>query len=197
MKKIHFGKPTGFDYAVLNERMKKTAHIGGVLYGAENGELVVAQVGDMIAVDGIGVFHGCWLVGEEVAFAQSYRDAGYASDDARYGAFSAGWDDARRVDAEAMPVVLRVTERKVIRVKDMSEEEILAMGMARSGTGAIESCGVSGSIFVSKELGGTESPARDAMKRMMDKVIAKKPGSYDKNPVVLLYRFEVIRRELR
>lgn len=196
MKKIHFGKPSGFDYAILNERMKKTAHIGGVLYGADNGPLVVAHVGDMIMVDGIGMFYGCWQVGEEIAFAQSYKDVGYAEDHERYGSFSAGWDDPRRVEAEAMPVVLRVTERKAIRVKDMSDEEIIAMGMAKSETGVIESCGSSGSIFMPKELGGTERPAADAMKRMMDKVIAKKPGSYEKNPVVLLYRFEVIRSEL-
>ena len=197
MKKIIFKNTVGFHKTVISGQ--KTLHIGDWMDCPE-GDIDVLDMGNDIVVScngkGVGIFKDLWKVGEELAVMQKYMDAGYSEDHELFGVVSKGWSNIRCVIPEAMPVVMRITDRWVARLHDLTVEDIRDLGVNVSRNGTMEVRGDKGDIFFPENLGGLCDPKVGALKLLFDKGVANIRNAYDENPVVLLYRFEVRRREL-
>lgn len=197
MRKINFKNDFGCHNTIL--KGMKNLHIGDWME-CPDGDVEMFEVGQdiMITCNGkrIGIFRDTWKVGEDVAFLQTYKDAGYPADHRVFGITSNGWNSKKSVVAEAMPIVLRVTERCVAKLHDLTVQDLSDLGMNVNRSGAIEVRGDRGDLFLPENLGGYCDPKEGALRLMFDVGVAKIRGCYDENPAVLLYRFEVIRRDL-
>lgn len=72
-----------------------------------------------------------YKVGEVVAIAQSYKDAGYSEKEVFAGwLFSrAGWNNKLFVRANLMPHHIRITDIKVERLQDISDDDCFSEGI--------------------------------------------------------------------
>lgn len=146
-----------------------------------------------------------YKVGEVVAIAQKYRDVeqeGYPVD-SRYDAFrtanweygengalksSSGWNNKLFVRADFMPHHIRITDLKVERLQDISDEDCLKEGIYEdSGDDNFPP-----SIFYEFEGNkddGFDTP-REAFAALIDKVSGK--DIWLNNPYVFCYSFKLI-----
>lgn len=138
-------------------------------------------------------------VGEVVAIAQSYKDLGYDPDaldrdpkDLGIRGFmqhNAGWNNKMFVKAYACKHHIKITNVKVERLQDISDEDCLKEGIYR-----LDSANGSGGIAYSfvgasdkKQIGLYNTP-REAFSVLIDKVSSK--GTWDNNPFVWVYEFK-------
>lgn len=153
-----------------------------------------------------------YKIGEEVAIAQSYKELGYDADaldrspkDWRVvrGTLgeSKGWNNKMFVRAEACKHRIRITNIKVERLQDISDEDCLKEGITEvSGEFEVHTVLQDGyygeRIRVIKRYCGIEyyelgeSP-REAYGTLIDKISGK--GTWKSNPWVLAYEFELIK----
>lgn len=137
-------------------------------------------------------------VGEIVAVAQSYRDAGikpeYIVGYENYGTpitaiQSPGWTNKMFVKPELMPHQIRITDARVERLQDISDEDCLKEGISPMIVG----CEYYVFTLIDKEKGrflDYKTP-REAYAALIDKVSGK--GTWDKNPYVFVYDFELVK----
>lgn len=153
-----------------------------------------------------------YKIGEEVAIAQSYKELGYDADaldrspkDWRVirGTLgeSKGWNNKMFVRAEACKHHIRITNIKVERLQDISDEDCLKEGITEV-SGEFEAHTVlqdgyyGERIRVIKRYYGIEyyelgeSP-REAYGTLIDKISGK--GAWESNPYVIVYEFELIK----
>ena len=144
--------------------------------------------------------HLPYKVGEVVAIAQSYKEVYPNADFEMVGngfmTESAGWNNKMFVRAELMPHHIRITDVKVERLQDISEEDCLKEGII-----FIESLSATGEdayFFAVKRkvrqmydniLKFFSSPQR-AYADLIDKISGK--GTWESNPFVAAYSFELI-----
>lgn len=150
-------------------------------------------------------------VGEVVAIAQSYRDVeqgGYPID-SRYDAFrtanweygedgalksSKGWNNKLFTHADFMPHHIRITDIKIERLQDISDEDCLREGVELNtrqyeydGTKKYCVCG----LGHWRAIGCTDfDTPREAFAALIDKVSSK--GTWESNPYVFVYEFKLI-----
>ncbi len=136
-----------------------------------------------------------YQIGEEIAIAQPYKtliEQGYScrkSDgwvNEKY-IVSAGYQNKMFVSAEYMPHRIRITDIKVERLQDISEEDAMKEGVEKwmDGyivTGIMERHGQNNAWF--------KSP-RDAFFRLFTKLCGYK--AWNSNPWVYAYTFELVR----
>lgn len=152
-----------------------------------------------------------YKVGEVVAIAQNYRDVeqgGYPVD-SRYDAFrtanwgdgedgvlksSAGWSNKLFVRADLMPRHIRITNIKIERLQDISDEDCLREGVELN-TRQYECDGTK--YYCVRGLGhwraiGCDNfnTPREAFAALIDKVSGK--GTWESNPYVFVYEFELV-----
>ena len=140
--------------------------------------------------------HLPYKVGEVVAIAQSYKDIdlhdiiGYKAYGQNmyepiYAELSAGWNNKMFVKSEIMPCHIKITDVKVERLQDISEEDCLCEGI-------IEGYDCYNHIRVFKILtnGFVFDTARQAFASLIDKVSGK--GTWESNPLVVAYSFELL-----
>ena len=150
-----------------------------------------------------------YKVGEIVAIAQSYKDI--------FSEFSqhpnpqlnivvknptdtAGWTNKMFVKAELMPHQIRITNVRIERLQDISDEDCLAEGIERLpyGGGFKPYAFYDKSIKVKSEKEGVNyggyrdfGTPRAAYAALIDKV--GKKGDWDSNPYVFVYDFELVK----
>ncbi len=113
-------------------------------------------------------------VGEVVAVAQSYKDAGLP--DARVSKMF--------VSAESMPHRIRITDVRVERLQDISDEDCIKEG--------IRKCYLFGSyFFTNRGTGYYFDTPRKAYAALIDKISGK--GTWESNPYVFVYDFELVK----
>lgn len=132
--------------------------------------------------------HLPYKVGEVVAIAQRYKEVYPNADFEMIGdgfmTESAGWANKMFVKAELMPHHIRITDVKIERLRDISEEDALREGVWQMGE----------LFYVSKAVG--EAPevafptAREAFWYLIDKISGK--GTWESNPLMAAYSFELI-----
>ena len=131
-------------------------------------------------------------IGEVVAIAQSYHNlnkSGYTAPEwlDHVCESSAGYENKMFVRADLMPHHIRITDVKVERLQDISEDEILREGVWQFP-------GDKFTFYISKIIGKYKakafSTARDAYKYLIDKVSGK--GTWESNPWVVAYSFELV-----
>lgn len=138
-----------------------------------------------------------YKVGEVVAIAQSYKDLGYDPDsldrdpkDLGIRGFmkhSAGWNNKMFVKSYACKHHIKITNVKVERLQDISDEDCLKEGIYEDA-GDDE---FPPSIFYEFEGNkddGFDTP-REAFAALIDKVSGK--GTWESNPYVWVYEFEL------
>lgn len=148
-----------------------------------------------------------YKVGEVVAVAQAYRDIPRynpetyedvmlndgticeASHPYLHLQQSGGWDNKMFVRAELMPHQIRITNIRVERLQDISDEDCLREGIEEfvlrkgDGTRRIK--------YSFKNATDNYLSPRDAFAALIDKVSGK--GTWDSNPYVFVYEFELIK----
>lgn len=142
-------------------------------------------------------------VGEIVAIAQRYADIYLPTsgvnriynesldlyEDAL--AYSQGWNNKMFVRADLMPHHIRITNIKVERLQEITDEDCLKEGVYIDESSP--SCYQPFFTFKNSLVQGTPlgwDNARDAFAALIDKV--GKKGDWDKNPWVFVYDFEIV-----
>lgn len=139
-----------------------------------------------------------YKIGEVVAVAQSYKDAGvdFIEGDVRNGhnhlwgntKGMKGWNNKMFVLPEAMPHQIRITNVRIEKLQDISEKDAIAEGVAYAGL-TYEDYGEP--MFVIDGCKQTFGSARDAYAWIIDKINSK--GTWQSNPYVFVYDFELIK----
>lgn len=156
MKKIMFNDKYGLTQAVLEGRKTQTRRMVGI------------------------TLTPLYNVGEEVAIAQPYR----AINSSVYLVNKAGWTNKMFVRAELMPNRIRITNRRVERLQNISDEDCMREGI----TSFKNKHGVD---VYSIGNGLCFSSARLAYAALIDTLYGKQ--TWDDNPYVFVYDFELIR----
>lgn len=140
-----------------------------------------------------------YKVGEVVAVAQSYKDLRYQPTDKtpiirgskiEFIEFQEhkGWTNKMFVAPDLMLHEIRITNVRVERLQDISEEDAIAEGITYVGLTHDE---YGEPMFVIDGCKEEFSSARDAYACLIDKISGK--GTWASNPYVFVYDFEIIK----
>jgi len=187
MKKIMFNDRYGLTQAVLEGRKTMTRRIvKGVLLGhVQNG------------MPGMAVVGAPYKVGEVVAVAQAYRDMNVANDS--FGSkwlgtdFGQAWRNKMFVKTEYMPHRIRITNVRVERLQDISDEDCIREGIKQITTSPYQHLNGIGYTFngwSNRGTGYSSDTPRGAFAALIDKVSGK--GTWESNPWVYVYEFELV-----
>lgn len=150
------------------------------------------------------VFIPRYKLGEIVAVAQSYRDAGYEclpyrdTDEYVYlkrdgvvvsdiSVAEAGVTNKMFATAKQMPHRIWITGIRIERLQDISDEDCLKEGIWKA-----ENVGFKGTTYWYPNLVNSAfRTPREAFAALIDKVSGK--GTWNRNPFVVVYEFEVIK----
>ena len=130
-----------------------------------------------------------YKVGEVVAVAQSYKDAGILYDEHTDEILEgcAGWTNKMFVTGYNMPNRIRITSVSIERLHDISDEECVREGMSfvngRFYVGFLKATG--------QRIWLDGDTPREAFAALIDKVSGK--GTWARNPWVYVYEFELVR----
>ena len=164
MKKIMFNDKYGLTKAVLEGRKTMTRRIVEEMAGRKYKKLP----------------HPKYKVGEVVAVAQAYKDIpnpfyGRATDKSD----AIGLDNKMFVRADLMPHQIRITNVRVERLKDISDEDCKKEGLEfRAG-------------WTFHRHRGVFASPREAFAALIDRISGK--GTWQANPYCFCYTFELIR----
>lgn len=135
-----------------------------------------------------------YKVGETIAIAQSYKDI-HAEIIREVGDLdlkkeflqSKGYTNKMFVKAERMPHAIRITNIRVQRLQDISEDDCLAEGIWRADNVGLEGTtywyhGLVNSFFRTPQ---------EAYASLIDRISGK--GTWESNPYVFVYEFELIK----
>lgn len=132
--------------------------------------------------------YASFKVGEVVAVSQKYFDVwNYikASQDALTKAtihLTKGWDNKMFIRAELMPHQIEITNIRVQRLQDISEDDCLAEGIM---------CINSRYTFIKKGKNPKFDTPRKAYAALIDKISGK--GTFESNPFVFAYNFNLVK----
>lgn len=119
--------------------------------------------------------------GEVVAVAQSYEDAGY---NLLAASHLSGWANKMFVKANLMPHRIRITNVRVERMQDISDEDCIREGIVK----ALGLYGCEGLCERGDQL--YFNTPRTAFAALIDRISGK--GTWEKNPLVFVYEFELL-----
>lgn len=107
----------------------------------------------------------------------------------------ASWKNKMFVKAELMPHQIRITDVRVGRLQDISEEDCLKEGITDMGAGGSLRCSFTENV---KQTTGDIIPfsnnfatAQEAFAHLINKVSRK--GTWESNPYVFVYEFELVK----
>ena len=202
MKKIMFNDRYGLTRAVLDGRKTQTRRIipkdfFSLTWDEKNGTLWYENsMGDFIDVRNSK--YALYKVGEVVAVAQSYRDCGGVNEagvprwdviSQTVGPTNAGWDNKMFVKSELMPHQIRITDVRVERLQDISDEDCLKEGVYEDGGDDA----FMPHYFYNYEnsgYGGFDLPQM-AYADLINSISGK--GTWESNPYVFVYDFELVK----
>ena len=136
-----------------------------------------------------------YKVGEVVAIAQSYKDLGWKGDEIWRDPksldgkgvikHSPGWKNKMFVRAEACTTRIRITDIRIERLQDISDEDCM-----REGIFDLEPYGIRPK-FTANKLGNVFFTEKEAFAALIDKVSGK--GTWERNPWVFAYTYELVK----
>ena len=196
MKKIMFNDNYGLTKAVLDGRKDMTRRIikgdyeDVKAFHANGGWHFIADTKDGDSEE----VKPAYEIGEKVAIAQSYRDiypqADFEMIDKEFMTESAGWTNKMFVKASLMPNSIRITDMKIERLQDISDEDCLAEGIYERHD-VINSNMEKVKCFTFSNTPHIYATPRDAFAALIDHVSSK--GTWASNPWVFAYSFKVQR----
>lgn len=127
-----------------------------------------------------------YKVGEIIAIAQSYKDAGYSEKEVFAGwPFSrAGWNNKLFVAAGKMRHHIRITDVKMERLQDISDEDCLKEGIRKLDNP------IFGTRYEISNYFPIFNTPREAFASLIDLISGK--GTWESNPFVFVYEFELV-----
>ena len=146
-----------------------------------------------------------YKVGEVVAVAQSYKDAGYDPDMLQTATINGnigdypisqlpGWNNKMFTYPPMMPHQIRITNVRVERLQDISDEDCLAEGIYKDD----DQTHFNGYAFqITRDQYGNMlskqwcSTPREAYAALIDRISRK--GAWESNPYVFVYDFELVK----
>jgi hypothetical protein len=204
MKKIMFNDKYGLTQAVLEGRKTQTRRIAYTagrlrditvrqdLEGVNKGKACLFDEGILLA-------KSAYKLGETIAIAQKYEDL--RKDDEFYRLcgkngmplecikYEKGCSNKIFVRADLMPHHIRITNIRVERLQDISEEDCIAEGIVRFGKEYVrfkkEYCYTCQNYAVTDFY--SFSTPREAYAALIDKISGK--GTWESNPWVFVYDF--------
>ena len=196
MKKIMFNDKYGLTQAVLDGRKTQTRRLVQdkffTLQWDVRGDTLVVEndFGDFIDIRNTKF---CMFnVGEIVAIAQSYNNIHEEIENETLEMLdlycSKGWNNKMFVRAELMQHQIRITNVRIERLQDISDEDCLAEGVEFDGKARQFYCGFNKSTNSKIWLGSTP---REAYAALIDKLSGK--GTWESNPYVFVYDFELVK----
>lgn len=216
-KKIMFSDKYGLTEAVLSGRKTQTRRISYdfrkhasnkvgkcVLLGNNN---LTYKDGDVQVLDELRSPQ--YQVGEVVAVAQCYKDCGYGEcapivslDENGIATFGsdAGSYNKMFVRADIMPHRIRITNVRVERLRDISDEDCIKEGVEIMESYAIRDDGTKKTLNYyrlayrcksGKVLTLSGSTAREVYAALIDRISGK--GTWESNPYVFVYDFELVK----
>lgn len=212
MKKIMFNEKFNLTQAVLEGRKWKTRRIAK--YNPEalkqfqeeyyNYTLDLLQGKELVEVYFDNYPNKLpYRVGEVVAIAQRYMDCGGIMDDGtprwnyiaqKVGKLCAGWNNKMFVRADLMPNRIQFTDMHIEYLQEISDEDCLAEGIYPYHYGDEEEKKRYGIPPDGYSFDGCDyyyySPLK-AYASLINKISGK--GTWEKNPVVLAYDFELVK----
>lgn len=191
MKKIMFNDRCGLTQAVLEGRKTQTRRIaytqnGFVVFDDKDFQLKKLDNGQALLTLCNNEFKTAhYKIGEEVAIAQRYSDI--ADTHGRELAQLPGWDNKMFVKADLMPHRIRITNIRVERLQDISEEDCMAEGIWRD-----DNVGLEGTTYWYHGLVNSSfRTAKEAYASLIDKISGK--GTWESNPWVFVYDFGLVK----
>lgn len=185
MKKIMFNDKYGLTQAVLKGRKTQTRRIaympnGFITFDDEDFQLKKLDNGQALLTLCNNKFETArYKIGEEVAIAQKYADLAYEGEFFRHLGeviFKKGCHNKMFVKADFMPHHIRITNIRVERLQDISEEDCMAEGIWRDNN-----VGIEGTTYWYHGLANSSyRTARDAYASLIDKISGK--GTWESNP---------------
>lgn len=194
MKKIMFSDKYGLTQAVLEGRKTQTRRIADnagrlrditvrqALEEVNKGRACLFDEGRPLALS-------AYKLGETIAIAQKYADLAYDGEFFRLLGkfiFEKGCHNKMFVKADFMPHRIRITNIRVERLQDISEEDCIAEGVWRNDNVELEGTtywyhGLANSSFRTPQ---------QAYASLIDRISGK--GTWESNPYVFVYDFELI-----
>ena len=208
MKKIMFNDKYELTKAVLEGRKTQTRRIvtyPKTFHGKDVcGFYVCKRVSDGVVTDvcmydenGSFIDEGQILpkynIGEVVAIAQSYNDIHEEVENETLEMLdlycSKGWNNKMFVRAELMLHQIRITNVRIQRLQDISDEDCLKEGIQKMLTG----CEYYQYSFYDngKDVWNNYKTPREAFAHLINKV--SKKGTWESNPYVFVYDFELVK----
>ena len=194
MKKIMFNDRYGLTDAVLSGRKTMTRRIikGDFeeikAYHANGGWHFIADTKDGDSVE----VKPSYEIGEKVAIAQAYQTLRWPAlpgidwvATTYEVTHSKGWSNKMFVKAEYMPYRIRITNIKLERLKDISEEDCIREGIVKTD------CVAPYGFPVGNGKWKNYRTPQDAFAHLIDKVSRK--GTWNLNPWVFVYEFLLIK----
>ena len=191
MKKIMFNDKYSLTQAVLDGRKTMTRRISK------------EQIRNSVFwKSGYESIHGyeikpIYKISELVAIAQCYESLGMNPEIAlndRDGIgfytktkFAPGWKNKMFVRADLMPHHIRITDIKIERLQNISDEDCFKEGIFKWDAGQKD---IPFYSFHNADIPDYNDP-RDAFAALIDKVSGK--GTWESNPYVFVYEFELIK----
>lgn len=195
MKKIMFNDKYCLTQAVLDGKKTMTRRpVPQSLldeYDTWYEDFIYKQIGleEYLSVEEYVLNLTAYKVGEVVAIAQSYHilnKSGYVAPEwcEHTCESSAGYKNKMFVRADLMPHHIKITDVKVERLQDISDEDILKEGVFQ----------LDELFYVSKDIGYAPEvafpSAREAFWYLIDCISGK--GTWESNPWVVAYSFELV-----
>lgn len=134
-------------------------------------------------------------VGEVVAVAQSYEqiynEQGLETMDMLVQQLknSKGWNNKMFVCADMMPNQIRITNVRIERLQDISDEDCLKEGIIQGRCGS-EDTHFMDAYYIQNDIQPYCTP-REAFAHLINKV--SKKGTWERNPYVFVYDFELVK----
>jgi hypothetical protein len=194
MKKIMFNDKYGLTQAVLEGRKTQTRRIADTagrlrditvrqaLEEVNKGRACLFDEGRPLALS-------AYKLGETIAIAQKYADLAYDGEFFRLLGkviFEKGCHNKMFVKADFMPHRIRITNIRVERLQDISEEDCIAEGVWRD-----DNVGLEGTTYWYHGLANSSfRTPQQAYASLIDRISGK--GTWESNPHVFVYYFELI-----
>ena len=196
MKKIMFNDKYGLTQAVLDGRKTQTRRIaympnGFITFDDEDFQLKKLDNGQALLTLCNNSFKTArYKIGEEVAIAQKYADLAYDGEFFRLLGeviFEKGCHNKMFVKADLMPHHIRITNIRVERLQDISEEDCLKEGIWHD-----ENVGLEGTTYWYHGLANSSfRTPQEAYASLIDRISGK--GTWASNPYVFVYDFELVK----
>lgn len=194
MKKIMFSDKYGLTQAVLEGRKTQTRRIADT--AGRLRDITVRQALEEINKGRACLFDegrplalSAYKLGETIAIAQKYADLAYDGEFFRLLGkviFEKGCYNKMFVKADFMPHRIRITNIRVERLQDISEEDCLKEGIWRDAN-----VGLKGTTYWYHGLANSSfRTPQQAYASLINRISGK--GTWESNPYVFVYNFELI-----